>query len=266
VLRKKRLWASTDGWQGSFEPHCLDVADLPATIGRKVDYIFTDPPYGGHIAYLDLSVLWNHWLGFPVPMRDRENEIIVGGELRLTEEHYTKRLRQSIQACVGMLKVNGWLSVVFQHWNVRYFETILEAATQAGAELRAAVTQIGDTIWSMHKKKNKESVLAGEMILTFCNGHTASAPRPRPSGGLTIEALLSETLAEVSPDGRPFAGETLFNQMVLKAWRSGTLAALDVARGDFTRALTGKGWQYNAARHQWCHPFEWSPSGFQLTL
>ncbi len=82
VLKRKRLWARTEGWRGSFRSYCLDVAALPAAINRQVDYIFTDPPYGGHIAYLDLSVLWNHWLGFDVPLSARLDEIIVGGELR----------------------------------------------------------------------------------------------------------------------------------------------------------------------------------------
>jgi len=266
VLRQKRLWAATEGWQGSFGAHCLDVADLPAAIGHRVDYIFTDPPYGGHIAYLDLSVLWNHWLGFPVPMPAREKEIIVGGELRLTEEHYTERLRESVRACLSMLKRDRWLSVVFQHWNVRYFAAILEEATEAGAELRAAVTQIGDTIWSMHKKKNKERVLAGEMILSFYNGKTASAPSRWESPGLPIEALLDETLSEVSPDGRPFAGEILFNQMILKAWKRGTLSSLDITREDFAGVLMSKGWRYNAARHQWFHTLESAPAGFQFTF
>jgi 16S rRNA G966 N2-methylase RsmD len=32
----------------------------------SIDYVFTDPPYGAYIAYLDLSTMWNAWLGFPV--------------------------------------------------------------------------------------------------------------------------------------------------------------------------------------------------------
>ena len=43
----------------------LDDVLKPAS----VDYIFTDPPYGAFISYLDLSILWNHWLGFPVGAR-----------------------------------------------------------------------------------------------------------------------------------------------------------------------------------------------------
>ncbi len=266
VLRQKRLWVRTQGWQGSFEAYCHDIAELPAVIGRKVDYIFTDPPYGGHIAYLDLSILWNHWLGFRVPLCARQKEVIVGGELRLTEDHYTTRLRESVRTCLSMLNRDRWLSVVFQHWNVRYFEAILEEAAEAGADLRAAVTQIGDTIWSMHKKKNKEKVLAGEMILTFYKGGTgAPACRQQPSR-LTSDELVVETLAEVSPDGRPFAGELLFNRMILKAWRRNALQSLDVSREDFGDALTRKGWRYNATRHQWFQSSEPAPASFQFSL
>jgi adenine-specific DNA methylase len=266
VIKKKRLLAGTEGWRGRAEFHCLDISKLPQAISHKVDYIFTDPPYGGHIAYLDLSILWNHWLGFDVPLCAREKEIIVGGELRLSEEHYIRRLGESIRLCVGMLKQDRWLSVVFQHWNVRYFEAILEAAREAGASLKAAVTQIGDTIWSMHKKKNKEKVLAGELILTFRKDGVPGARGSERFSPVTIEQLIDETLVEVSPDGRPFAGELLFNQVVLKAWERGGLRCLDVSREQFSGILRRRGWRYNSIRHQWFNAPETVPSGLQLTF
>jgi len=75
----------------------------------------------------------------------------------LLEERYTDGLAASIEACVRMLKQGRWLSVVFQHWNIAYFEAILTAAARAGAELKAAVSQVRDPIWSMHKKKKRIS-------------------------------------------------------------------------------------------------------------
>ncbi len=266
VLRRKRLWMRTQGWLGHFDAYGLDVADLPRTLGGKVDYIFTDPPYGGHIAYLDLSVLWNHWLGLEVPTSVRENEIIVGGDLRLTEEHYIGRLRESVRVCLSMLKPNRWLSIVFQHWNVRYFEAILGEATEAGASLKAAVTQTGDTIWSMHKKKNKERVLAGEMILTFVNNGEGTLPRVQASLRPTIDELIEHTLGEISPERRPFAGEALFNRIVLNAWSRGALGSLDLSREDFLEILHKKGWRYDAFRHRWISTPEFIQPGFQLTF
>ena len=165
-----------------------------------------------------------------------------------------------------MLKQNRWLSVVFQHWNVRYFEAILEEASENGATLRAAVTQIGDTVWSMHKKKNKENVLAGEMILTFLKDGVRKAWPSKTASSPSLDELIGETVAEVSPDGRPFAGELLFNQIVLKAWRGGALRSLDVSREEFAEALTKRGWRYSPVRHEWFSKREPVPEGFQLTF
>src|SRR5439155_11748697 len=144
----------------------------------SVDYIFTDPPYGGFIAYLDLSILWNHWLGFDVSEEARDLETIVGGERGHTEEHYKEGLARSIKTSLRLLRPNRWFSIVFQHWDTSYFETILETASEWGPELKAAITQTGDVIWSMHKKKNSASVLAGEMILTFYKAKRAQKQKP----------------------------------------------------------------------------------------
>jgi len=48
---------------GKFRALNCDVLDLPKRLKEHVDFIFTDPPYGGHIAYLDLSVMWTALLG-----------------------------------------------------------------------------------------------------------------------------------------------------------------------------------------------------------
>jgi hypothetical protein len=118
----------------------------------------------------------------------------------------------------------------------------------------------------MHKKKNRERVLAGEMILSFYKSGPGSLPSRQQSRRLTIEELTDETLAQVSPDQRPFAGELLFNRMIVKAWENGALDSLDVSREHFTEVLTRKGWRYNAVRHQWFHTLQCAPAGFQFTF
>jgi adenine-specific DNA methylase len=253
-----KLKQTTTGWHGSFECQALDVEELSVRLEGEVDYIFTDPPYGGHISYLDLSILWNNWLGLEPKQEVREKEIIVGGELRHTEEEYVARLKQSIFACLRMLKKGRWLSVVFQHWNIAYFEAILSAAAEAGAELRAAIPQIGDPIWSMHKKKNKESVLAGEMILTF---HKTGATRYAQNGahfdlGETVQKILSKTT------GHYFYGESLFNQVVVQAWKTGAINALATSKDEFTELIKNLGWQYDPQHHYWSKQEKLQPTLF----
>ena len=38
------------------------ATDLSFIPNESIDYIYTDPPYGKKIPYLDLSIMWNAWL------------------------------------------------------------------------------------------------------------------------------------------------------------------------------------------------------------
>jgi hypothetical protein len=236
----------TRGWKGRFVLHALDYEALAETYDSQIDYIFTDPPYGAHIAYLDLSILWNGWLDM-VPDADvRQQELIVGGEFGLSEASYVEGLGKSVKSCVRMLKPGRWLSIVFQHWNVAYFETILSAAASAGADLKAAVSQVGDPIWSMHKKKGSDSVLAGEMILTFCRTGAVQATIP---SSFEVGDHLHRILRD-SPVEHVF-GEYVFNQMILDAWRCGAIEKLNVSRIEFSELMRESGWEYDSREHYW---------------
>ncbi len=242
-----KLKRATGGWFGSFQARNQDIEDLSEQLNDQVDYIFTDPPYGGHISYIDLSTLWNNWLGLMPSPEIRQKEIIVGGELQHTEEKYIERLRQSIRACIRMLKKERWLSIVFQHWNVAYFEAILSAAAESGAELKAAVAQVGDPIWSMHKKKNKESVLAGELILTF---HKTGARRDlEKRNGFDLTESIHKILSD--SDSNFVYGEYLFNRIVIDAWNKGAISSLTITKDEFTQVIENLGWHYDPHRHYW---------------
>src|SRR6266550_504864 len=238
----------TGGFSGKFEVYHDDIDALRDQI-KPVDYIFTDPPYGGHISYIDLSILWNAWNGTLPSFKDRQRELIVGGDLNLSEDVYVKRLDQSIRTCVALLKPKHWLSVVFQHWSTAYFDAILTAAAEVGGDLRAAISQIGDPVWSMHKKKGKQSVLAGELILTFLKTDkpkTVDANKP-----FDVEAAIVRILDETS-NGTVY-GEYLLNRVVVEAWQSGALGSLNINRTDFADMVARQGWSYDDKAHQWRH-------------
>jgi 16S rRNA G966 N2-methylase RsmD len=237
----------TGGWTGQFLEYSQDIDELAKTLKGSADYIFTDPPYGGHISYLDLSTLWNVWLDQIPPLAVRQRELIVGGELRLTDEVYTSRLRDSVEACLRMLKPNRWLSIVFQHWNVAYFNAILSAAEAHGAELRAAISQVGDPIWSMHKKKNSESVLAGEMILTFVKSGVRKSRNGQKA--FDVRRSLKRVLAEHA--GGRLYGEFLFNRLVVEAWDKSAIQSLDLPKEEFVELIREQGWNYDAPTHSW---------------
>jgi adenine-specific DNA methylase len=238
----------------NFRVLASDAAALDREIAAEtVDYVFTDPPYGAFITYLDLSILWNHWLGFEVSEDAARQETIVGGERGHTEEHYKASLAASLRTAFRLLRPDRWMSVVFQHWDVSYFETILETAEGCGAELKTAITQTGDVIWSMHKKKNSASVLAGEFILTFYKPKNARehgfarTEHPEPS-----EAVLSRVFDECLANGiQDFTSEALFNKVVIELWHRRALGCLTLDRKIFAQNLEERGWNYDSRSHTW---------------
>ncbi len=226
----------------------LDATRLLEVLGKEsVDYIFTDPPYGGHIAYLDLSILWNHWLGFAVA--DPGAEAIVGGEMRLTEEHYKAKLGESMRQCVQLLRPDRWFTVVFQHWDVSYFRVILEAISDEGGLLKAAITHDKDVIWSMHKKKNAQSVLGGEMLLTFYKSPVQQTHVSSPAEPVSLDDLLDRFLPTLPAEG--FRTEALFNKLTIAAWEQHSLENLSVDPERMTSKLNSRGWNYDPERHIW---------------
>lgn len=49
-----------------------DATNLREIESESIDFIYTDPPYGAKIPYLDLSTMWNVWLDLPVDLSLRE--------------------------------------------------------------------------------------------------------------------------------------------------------------------------------------------------
>ena len=56
--------------------NAYDLSEIP---GGSIDYVFTDPPYGGTIQYGELSIVWEAWLGFD---QNWHNEEIIVAHVR----------------------------------------------------------------------------------------------------------------------------------------------------------------------------------------
>jgi hypothetical protein len=98
----------------------------------------------------------------------------------------------------------------------------------------------------MHKKKRNESVLAGELILTF---HKTGKPQQVSANrDLDVSRAVGQILAS-SPSH--VYGESLFNQIVVEAWRKSAIRALDISKTDFIGIIRQHGWHYDVNNHYW---------------
>jgi len=73
------------------------ATDLSFIPNESIDYIYTDPPYGKKIPYLDLSTMWNGWLDLEVTENDYNLEAIEGGENKKTKDEYNELIAKSIK-------------------------------------------------------------------------------------------------------------------------------------------------------------------------
>jgi DNA modification methylase len=133
---------------------------------NSIDYIYTDPPYGGNIAYLDLSTMWNAWLGFKVTEKMKRAEIIEGGDLNKTQDEYTSLFAKSFEEMGRVLKKGKWLSCVFAHKKLEYWNTIIDSCEENGLQFKGSVYQPTNNT-SIHWKTNPANVLCSQRIANF---------------------------------------------------------------------------------------------------
>lgn len=190
---------------------------------ESVDYIYTDPPYGAHIAYLDLATMWNAWLGFDVTKEEKELEAIEGGELKKSKEIYIDLIFNSISEMAKVIKKGAFLSIVFQHKDVAYWNMIQEACQKAGFNYINTVYQPTRTT-SMHKKKNPLMVMGSQLILNFRRSEKITSSGFHLKDESQIEKIILDTAERIIVDkGGSAITEDIYAQIVPNLLEAGLL-------------------------------------------
>ena len=202
---------------------------------ESIDYIYTDPPYGQHIAYLDLSTMWNAWLDFEVDDQTKQLEAIEGGDLNKSKQDYIALLELSIDEMFRVLKFDRWLSIVFAHKDPAYWDAIVKSAQAAGFEYVNSVVQPSTTP-SLHKRLNPLKVLSGELVLNFRkvrNPKTIAISRV----GTDIVQLIKEVAELTIVKSTGASTEDIYNALIPKLLENGLLTQVKKQLDDITPLL-----------------------------
>jgi len=107
------------------------ATDLSFINSNSIDYIFTDPPHGNRIPYLELSLMWNSWLNYDF---DLENEIIVSESKARQKDvkDYEQRLKTAFSEMWRVLKPNGYASIAFNSLDDETWLSLLNTLLNAG--------------------------------------------------------------------------------------------------------------------------------------
>ncbi|MBK6609108.1 MAG: DNA adenine methylase, partial [Leptospiraceae bacterium] len=206
--------------------------DIPK---ESIDYIYTDPPYGKKIPYLDLSTMWNAWLDLEVTEKDFKLEAIEGGEHHKTKNEYNKLISDSIKEMYRVLKFDRWLSFVFAHKDPEFWHLIVETCERCGFEYVGAVPQKnGQT--SFKKRQNPFTVLSGQLIINF---RKVNNPRAimKANLGMDISEIVLQTVEGIIAKDNGATLEAINDELIIKGLELGFLDLLKKQYTDLTPIL-----------------------------
>jgi DNA modification methylase len=124
----------------------LNLSKEPAKIQpNSVDYVFTDPPYGGSIQYGELSTLWLSWLkgekNDPRFEMKFDEEITINDAQKKDFDYYHKMLKASFEQIYNVLKPGRYLTVTFHNTDIKIYNSIIKAVVLAGFDLEKIIYQ-----------------------------------------------------------------------------------------------------------------------------
>ena len=211
------------------------ATDLSFIKKESIDYIYTDPPYGKKIPYLDLSVMWNGWLDLAVTEEDYAQEAIEGGDHNKTKDEYNELIAKSIQEMYRVLKFDRWMSFVFAHKDPEFWHLIVETAEKCGFEYAGAVKQSnGQT--SFKKRQNPFTVLSGQLIINF---RKVRKPRyiMKAVLGMNTGEIIIQTCEGIIAKNNGATLEQINDELIIKGLELGFLDLLKKEYSDLTPFL-----------------------------
>jgi inorganic pyrophosphatase len=134
-----------------------------------IDYIFTDPPFGGNIMYSDLNFIWESWLG---TIENVNQEAIVSKTQSKGMSEYQVLMTQCFVNYYKALKPGRWMTVEFHNSKNSVWVSIQEALQHAGFVI-ADVRTLDKKQMTMQQMTSSNAVKQDLVISAY-----------KPNGGL----------------------------------------------------------------------------------
>lgn len=121
----------------------VDINVLPDYLeDDSVDFIMTDPPYGGLVQYLDLSSLWLNWL----KKYDKKYQVNFDAEITIKTgvfdlDIYQRRFTNAIKMLYRVLKPEGKIVFTFHNKDLKIWNSFLKSIALAGFKIEKVIHQ-----------------------------------------------------------------------------------------------------------------------------
>lgn len=150
---------------------------------KTVDYVFTDPPFGGYIPYSEINQLNELWLGQTTETKD---EAIISPSQGKGVGEYQGLLTSVFSEVSRVMKPEADATLVFHSAHASVWQALTSSLTDAGLTVTAA--SILDKTQASFKQVNGHVAVSGDPLLRVNKRKPTAAPRP---DALTMHDLVS---------------------------------------------------------------------------
>jgi len=100
---------------------------------NSIDYVFIDPPHGNRILYMEMSLMWNAWLGLDKDCK-WEEEIIISEAKKRNKgvKPYSEMMKDAISEIKRVIKPNKYFSLAFNSLDDDEWLSILNMCVGVG--------------------------------------------------------------------------------------------------------------------------------------
>jgi 16S rRNA G966 N2-methylase RsmD len=191
--------------------------DLP---DGSVDYVFTDPPFGGNIPYAEVNFINEAWLD---DFTDRKEEIIVSKDQGKSIGEYQALMTKALKEVHRILKPSGKGTVVFHSASAEVWNALQGAynAANFGVE-RASVL---DKTQASFKQVTTDGAVRGDPVLLLNKRKTKSTKKTIPSVWKVAERLEREAIVCADPVEQ--TAQRLYSRLVTHFLTQHQLVPLD---------------------------------------
>lgn len=182
-----------------------------------VDYVFTDPPFGGYIPYAEINQINEIWLG---ETTDREKEIIVSQAQKKDVDAYEKMMSNVFREIARVLKPDGTTTLVFHSAHSEIWRALAKAYTVAGFTVKA--TSVLDKIQASFKQVVSDVSVKGDPLLLL------SKESKKKRDGKFCRAIADEIFSGVNKDGIDQSNtQMLYSKFVAHCLKMGVCVDMD---------------------------------------
>jgi len=104
--------------------------NLEQIASNAIDFVFTDPPYGGNYQYGELNFIWESWLNFETYWH--KNEIIVNKTRNTSEDEWTKLMQKAMHEVYRLLKPGHWISLCYHDTSEGTWQLVQDIMAETG--------------------------------------------------------------------------------------------------------------------------------------